>query len=152
MFRQLYGTETSMILVPLYNTDPPSEQKYSLPWLWECSLLMSHSRVPYPELVFSFSYLAHKHVPPKRQDKWHDMTWQISTVFKGLVSAPRRYAEGFVEIASLFVEMLSLIASLFRSATTSRPEILTPLCVGLKNSPSIPFAFNSPSQHLFLDP
>lgn len=73
-------------------------------------------------------------------------------VFKGLVSAPRRYAEGFVEIASLSVEMLSLIASLFRSATMSRPEILTPLCVDLKNSPRIPFAFKSPSQYLFLDP
>lgn len=120
----------SMILVPLNNPDPPSDQKYPLPWLWECSLLMSHSQVPSPELVFSFSYLAHKHVPPKRHDKWHDMTWQINTVFKGLVSAPRRYAEGFVEMASLF-----------NTVAMSGPATLTPLWVDLKNSPSIPFAF-----------
>lgn len=116
-------------LLPLQN---------SLPWLWWNSLLMTHSRIPAPEIAFSLRPLPCPQIRPssQRQQPYIDRSVQVWR--------PDLFAH---EICwglcwdSISIQPLSL----------SSPVSLTLSDIDLKSPPNKYFAFSSPSQSPFLD-
>lgn len=118
----------SMILVPLNNPDP-SDQKYPLPWLWECSLLMSHSQVPSQNLSSSLVTLPINMSLPRGMTNdmtWHDKSIQCSKAWS-------LHPGDMLRVLLRWHHYSTLLPCL-----DLQPSILW---ADLKNSPSIPFAF-----------